>query len=333
MVESSALLKRRTPKGYRGFESLPHRIQLWLITSRILLEISGHIRYLPHPGSRTGVPVKSHRSSSCPLGCQSQRQSGNARNGSRRILFGDASGKDAVLESYLKIIYIMITRVVGVLTVCTVWLATGSALHATTTITTNPTNGIVETTADAGETFVVPTNGDHVLSSFAFTMAGAGIYPVNVNAYIFGFNPTTDQVTTSALYSTSLPTVVGPASFQTYTFTPLTSLALTPGATYLAVIQQQGQNNVNGAELDFHYNGPGYQQPVSSAYYSNANNAGPTYSGSAWVTDPTAGNSAPGQLSFTATLVPEPSSVSLIAVAVAGMGTIAAARRRKRGNC
>ena len=25
MVESSALLKRHTPKGYRGFESLPHR--------------------------------------------------------------------------------------------------------------------------------------------------------------------------------------------------------------------------------------------------------------------------------------------------------------------
>ena len=25
MVESSALLKRRTPKGYPGFESLPHR--------------------------------------------------------------------------------------------------------------------------------------------------------------------------------------------------------------------------------------------------------------------------------------------------------------------
>ena len=25
MVESSALLKRRAPKGYRGFESLPHR--------------------------------------------------------------------------------------------------------------------------------------------------------------------------------------------------------------------------------------------------------------------------------------------------------------------
>jgi len=25
VVESSALLKRRSPKGYRGFESLPHR--------------------------------------------------------------------------------------------------------------------------------------------------------------------------------------------------------------------------------------------------------------------------------------------------------------------
>ena len=28
MVESSALLKRRSPKGYRGFESLPHRFSL-----------------------------------------------------------------------------------------------------------------------------------------------------------------------------------------------------------------------------------------------------------------------------------------------------------------
>jgi hypothetical protein len=26
VVESSALLKRHTPKGYRGFESLPHRV-------------------------------------------------------------------------------------------------------------------------------------------------------------------------------------------------------------------------------------------------------------------------------------------------------------------
>jgi hypothetical protein len=37
VVESSALLKRRTPKGYRGFESLPHR-QLsfaWFICRRL----------------------------------------------------------------------------------------------------------------------------------------------------------------------------------------------------------------------------------------------------------------------------------------------------------
>jgi hypothetical protein len=31
VVESSALLKRRTPKGYRGFESLPHRILRFII--------------------------------------------------------------------------------------------------------------------------------------------------------------------------------------------------------------------------------------------------------------------------------------------------------------
>jgi hypothetical protein len=31
VVESSALLKRRSPKGYRGFESLPHRVFLVLV--------------------------------------------------------------------------------------------------------------------------------------------------------------------------------------------------------------------------------------------------------------------------------------------------------------
>jgi hypothetical protein len=42
VVESSALLKRRTPKGYRGFESLPHRstrnealtVELAIVTTR-----------------------------------------------------------------------------------------------------------------------------------------------------------------------------------------------------------------------------------------------------------------------------------------------------------
>jgi hypothetical protein len=31
VVESSALLKRRSPKGYRGFESLPHRFPRGLL--------------------------------------------------------------------------------------------------------------------------------------------------------------------------------------------------------------------------------------------------------------------------------------------------------------
>jgi cephalosporin hydroxylase len=34
VVESSALLKRRTPKGYRGFESLPHRARTWSMTPK-----------------------------------------------------------------------------------------------------------------------------------------------------------------------------------------------------------------------------------------------------------------------------------------------------------
>ena len=34
MVESSALLKRRSPKGYRGFESLPHRFRSMITLNR-----------------------------------------------------------------------------------------------------------------------------------------------------------------------------------------------------------------------------------------------------------------------------------------------------------
>ncbi len=39
MVESSALLKRRSPKGYRGFESLPHR------ASREVREVNNRARF------------------------------------------------------------------------------------------------------------------------------------------------------------------------------------------------------------------------------------------------------------------------------------------------
>ena len=36
MVESRALLKLRSPKGYRGFESLPHRHRFFILDVRFL---------------------------------------------------------------------------------------------------------------------------------------------------------------------------------------------------------------------------------------------------------------------------------------------------------
>ena len=36
MVESSALLKRRSPKGYRGFESLPHRADVFFELNQLV---------------------------------------------------------------------------------------------------------------------------------------------------------------------------------------------------------------------------------------------------------------------------------------------------------
>ena len=39
MVESSALLKRRSPKGYRGFESLPHRVAYYQALTEYAIQV------------------------------------------------------------------------------------------------------------------------------------------------------------------------------------------------------------------------------------------------------------------------------------------------------
>ncbi len=57
MVESSALLKRRSPKGYRGFESLPHRLSCKR-NSRIYLGLFAdcHFRFV-RTEVRTRLPI------------------------------------------------------------------------------------------------------------------------------------------------------------------------------------------------------------------------------------------------------------------------------------
>jgi hypothetical protein len=48
VVESSALLKRRSSKGYRGFESLPHRLTMklagWLSKLKVFVTRLGRMR-------------------------------------------------------------------------------------------------------------------------------------------------------------------------------------------------------------------------------------------------------------------------------------------------
>lgn len=60
MVESSALLKRRTPKGYRGFESLPHRSilrSMYKATGRFHASILNHFQRPQQPILLNGVEV------------------------------------------------------------------------------------------------------------------------------------------------------------------------------------------------------------------------------------------------------------------------------------
>ena len=58
MVESSALLKRRSPKGYRGFESLPHRFPR---EKRRLSDLNNIFAYSPYAkGKIVNVSVFTH---------------------------------------------------------------------------------------------------------------------------------------------------------------------------------------------------------------------------------------------------------------------------------
>jgi hypothetical protein len=58
VVESSALLKRRSPKGYRGFESLPHRFPREKLQA---LRLNNIFAYSPYAkGKIVNVSVFTH---------------------------------------------------------------------------------------------------------------------------------------------------------------------------------------------------------------------------------------------------------------------------------
>jgi hypothetical protein len=73
VVESSALLKRRSPKGYRGFESLPHRV------------------FQSQQKMRTRIAVKIYRENR--LTDRGFRVTSNYKNTTRRIGRGEMAKK------------------------------------------------------------------------------------------------------------------------------------------------------------------------------------------------------------------------------------------------
>ena len=87
MVESNALLKRRSPKGYRGFESLPHRSSIdgLLITRRPLvpkIRTTTRLR-LPHAMTKYIAAILCLGMLSC-ASTTAPRSSANATKGKRR---------------------------------------------------------------------------------------------------------------------------------------------------------------------------------------------------------------------------------------------------------
>jgi hypothetical protein len=83
VVESSALLKRRSPKGYRGFESLPHRLprniacdaRCITVLHNICIKIRQCLPTCNDVGFRVCRPVVAPRARACNCSLQSRKGS------------------------------------------------------------------------------------------------------------------------------------------------------------------------------------------------------------------------------------------------------------------
>ena len=95
MVESSALLKRRSSKGYRGFESLPHRFamrrRLYEIELKVKLKVSGPLgettleRFLPEQSKAVVLIRHGFRFEPCRLRSGESRANRDFATNSQQI--------------------------------------------------------------------------------------------------------------------------------------------------------------------------------------------------------------------------------------------------------
>jgi hypothetical protein len=186
--------------------------------------------------------------------------------------------------------------------------ASSSPADVTLSSLSGPIPFFVGTIADAGQSFTVPAAPNDYLLDFHFAITGA-TGPMVVNAQLYPFDPTTSEVTGSALFTNSDVSIPSALTLNNplVEFAPTAPIALTPGGTYMLIVEQGGlgnSTNLNYAAYD-DFVGGDVRQAVGST---------PPYTDVEWFPfsdDPGA------SMGFTAdfvTSVPEPASASLLTI-------------------
>lgn len=179
----------------------------------------------------------------------------------------------------------------------------------------------VPNTATYGQTVTVPVNGDTQLNSFTFYLGppAYGSGTINYEAYVYAWDPTTNEATGSALYTSGLATY-------------------TPGAGYVPVTFSPGVNLIAGDQYVLFFSTSGLQFGQFDSTIAWGFNAGNAYVGgqfvflnngdnpAQWTTSPwaqlyiTPGNDLEFNADFSApTAAPEPGTALLLAMGLLGL--------------
>lgn len=173
-----------------------------------------------------------------------------------------------------------------------------------------------------GQTITVPNY--NVLDSFSFWISfwqgGQTNPPISFVAYVYAWDATASRPTGSALYQSGVNTH-GPGSASQHTF-QTGGLQLVTGAVYALFLHAASGSGGAYWNLGFAYTGGGSIWQVDAT-----DEVG--WTSSTWSTS-TSDRQFEVQFSSSHQVVPEPSTVILLATGILGIGGVGLARRRKR---